>query len=499
MSASDRSAVRQRAEPPSPDTRHWFERHDGPIAAGLVLAVVTVVLTLRTDVVWDDPAILERYAVNLAGGDGWTFNPGQVTQNAVTSPLTVLVLAALLRVSTAVGGPGGVAVVGPATGLLFCVATWCAAFFTYLALRRIDREIAGLAAAILIATSPVLISLRGMESALYLALVALVLWAMAGDRPLLLGTALGLCVLVRPDSVVLAAAVVGWLMLRSRRIPVVTATVLSAVVVGWLVVSKLVTGTFLPSTLDAKIAQAQSGAWPTDFATLTHVMQTSPAPTWTLLMLPLVLGGAWVAVRQEVGLLAPLAAAAAVHLAVYGMLHVAAYPWHMVLEYYLAIVLAGVAVGALWPRLRERRSFLARALVIGYVAWLVVSGFGEIQKMEPNRSEIPLVSDWLARNTSPTAVVAAGEVGSLGLLSDRRMVDYLGLLDSRANDHLRRQDWNWWLAAYQPDYWVTYRTNSWAPLTPVSTLPWFGDVFRPVYETQYMVVYQRVAPVPSTA
>jgi hypothetical protein len=82
---------------------------------GLLLAVIIVPVTLVTSEVYDDPWILYRYAANLADGAGWTFNPGEATANAVTSPLTVLLLAA----ATAVGVS-----IPLASAALFAVAMW---------------------------------------------------------------------------------------------------------------------------------------------------------------------------------------------------------------------------------------------------------------------------------------------------------------------------------------------------------------------------------------
>lgn len=50
--------------------------------------------------------------------------------------------------------------------------------------------------------------------------------------------------------------------------------------------------------------------------------------------------------------------------------------------------------------------------------------------------------------------VAAAEIGAIGYYSRADMVDYFGLLDSRANNSVRRGDFSWWLTQ-KPDYWVT--------------------------------------------
>lgn len=468
------------------------------IAVGLGFAVMALVVTLSTSVVWDDPSILFRYAVNLAEGHGWTFNPGQVTDNAVTSPMSVLVLAAMVRVGISLGLKSDVDTVQAAGAIVFSVATWTASFFTYLTFRRSDREVAGFVAGVFVATSPLLVGVRGMESAGYLAFVAIALWAMLGRQQVVLGLALGFCVLTRPDSIVFAGMLLAWMAWRERRLPYLAGALAAGVLAIWLGVSQLLTGSLVPSTLAAKQAQAQSGLWPTDFDALTHFLSSTSSPVWSYLVLPLVLVGAWFAVRQKVLVLAPLASAAVALAVIYGLLQVAAYPWHMVLQYYLGLLLAGLAVDAfLLPGRAGQRSALINGLVIGYCVALVAVGFSQLPPMSPDRRDVPLVAAWLDEHTPPDATVAAMEVGRLGLLSNRRMVDYLGLLDSHANDHVRRGDWTWWPGAYQPDYWVGYRTLKWDPASKVSTMPGFDAAFKEVYETEYLVIYQRQEIIPA--
>ena len=286
----------------------------------LVFAALVVVTGLTTREVHDDPWILYRYAENLASGDGWTFNPGQATDNAVTSALTVLLLAGGLMIKIPIFA---------ASTALFIVGSWAAASFTFLTLRRAGHAVAGASAGFLLVLAPPLISLRGMETALYLGLLAAAFYVVECRRYMIAGVLLGLAVLARPDAAVVAAAAVGWLILRERAVPWRIGVGAAAVLLPWLAVVVPLTGSVLPSTLEAKAAQAESGYWSGFlYGTFMFPLQKEMA-FWFLLSLPLGAIGVFAAVRWRLTPLIPLVIGTLGLAIAYGVvLNVASYAWY---------------------------------------------------------------------------------------------------------------------------------------------------------------------------
>ena len=84
-------------------------------------------------------------------------------------------------------------------------------------------------------------------------------------------------------------------------------------------------------------------------------------------------------------------------------------------------------------------------------------------------------------------------MGKLGWFSERDMVDYLGLLDHRAIDHVRNDDYLWWAAHYQPDYWVT---DGHFVDEPFLASACFTDHFEAVLKRPQLTVYHRTSTVP---
>ena len=435
---------------------------------------------LVTREVHDDPWILYRYAENLAAGHGWTFNPGQPTENAVTSVLTVLLLAAALAIKIPIF---------VTSTALYIAGTWAAASFTYLTLRNVGHAVGGAAAGFLVVLAPPLISLRGMETALYLGLIAAAFYAVEGRRRLVAGILLGLAIMARPDAAVVAAAVVAWLVVWERAVPWRIGIGSCLVLLPWLAVTVPLTGSVLPSTLAAKVAQADSGYWQGFlYGTFFFPAQKSMA-LWFLLALPLGAIGVVAAVRWRLTPLVPLVLGTLGQAVAYGLvLEVASYAWYVALPVFLLAWLAGCGAERL---VMARSTSTCRVAVgSGLLAAAVVSAT-LTPSMLPIRQEHVAVSEWLATNTAADATVAAAEIGRIGSFSDRTMVDYLGLLDRRAVPHVAQADWDWWVQELRPDYWVADGNAEFTPDAAVKSNPAFNAAYLPVMATEHLTVYQR--------
>jgi hypothetical protein len=516
--------LRQPVDVQMPDTkvRGW--------ALGCALAAVVVLITLTTQELWDDSAILQRYAINLANGSGWSFNPNAQTDNAVSSPLMVLILAAF----HIVGIP-----VTLASTILFASGMWAASFFVYLSLRQMEHEVGGAFAAVLVATSPLLASFRGMESALLLALISLTIYFAQHEWILPLGIAAGLAVLARPDTVIVLTPLLFLMAMRLRRrmAPALIAT--AAIVLAWMIASWGVLGSPLPSTLAAKVAQAESGMWPgfvtgavrashvaivdalvlswlvmiaavalvvrrqtmtvvVLFAVVWFVMPValdSPSvflqPTRSWMLLPLVMLGIIFVLYQKLDLLSAILLGVLGLMAFLTIANVAFYPWYSAVPAFFGLIMAGVGSEGLIRFVGKRSQLITSALVTLYLLLAVLIAWPNSETHSPSadRAEYPMIAEWLKSNTSPEATVAASEFGKLGLLSDREMVDFLGLLDSEAIPYVAKGDWNWWVGAYEPDYIVMGK--GWSETFLPIDQSWFGERYEPVLETPHHMIFAR--------
>lgn len=469
----------------------------------ICLGVISILVAVRQGgPIFDDPYILFRYADNLGTGQGWTFNPEQTSENAVTSTLYVVLLAAM-RIC-------GLNVV-TASAVIFCVTSFLAAAFTGLALERSGRRFGAVLAALLVVSSPVLSSFRGMESSLFLCLLAAALFvAVARATPTVLGLVLGLLVLSRPDGLIIAVvlAFVFFVLDRHRRMKwrgwlrlCGGATI--PIVVGGLIVL-VYSGSLFPSTLAAKTAQLDSGFWRPYLRgswkaiSALHDGGAGVVQFFLIVLVLAVCGGVvTTAVHKSAWQIVLTLLISTVGLvSFYFAVGIPAYAWYYALPTYSLLVFASVGFDS-GIRLLTTQPMVRLASVATLAAILVIAGL-QLSITSPTRDRIDFeeVGAWLRENTQPSSTIAAMEIGKIGWFSQRQMVDYLGLLDSGANGAVARGDFLWWPSHYQPDYWVTRGAFVDRPFFNSRC---FGTSFTPVFRTNALTVYQRIQPIPDPA
>jgi hypothetical protein len=443
--------------------------------------------------VYDDPFILMRYGQHLANGAGWNFNPSSATTNAATSPLYVLLIAA----GTLIGGSPEAW-----SNCIYTGAWGLGGIILARILFHDGRRLGAWLACVLYSISPLLANVRGMETSLYLLLILTAIWAFQRERWLLLGCLLGLMAMARSDAVVLAAALTAWLGLRRSR--TVVLTVLGpfvAITASWTFVLWAMTGSPFPSTLAAKIAQRDSGAGAPNgascwgltangimgtgkIASLGRVFVLGPAG---LGMLVVAVFGTVVTFRRRERALPALTAVAAIVLLEYGVAlrMPSGYLWHY--GPWTLWAIAGAAVGLEEAVRRRHRVAASIAVAIALTGSVFAVDLGP----DGIRSHYLEVAEWIDRDThSPHPTVASREIGVIGYYGRADMIDYLGLLDARAIDSIRRGDFTWWLSN-KPDYWVT--PGIWIDV-PTLALPQFQREYKPAATFGPLTVYRRSAP-----
>ncbi len=463
-------------------------------AAITVLAFTWPILTAlrQKGLVFDDPFILMRYGQHLADGAGWTFNLGSHTDNAVTCPLYVLLIAAgaFLGASPEVWS------------LCIYVAAWgLGAIVLARILFRDGRRVSGWLACGLYSIAPLLANARGMELSVYLLFILASIWALQRERWLVLGIVLGLLTITRSDAVLLAAPLIGWLGFRQPQALPKILTPFTAINVAWLTASWVMSGSVVPSTLAAKIAQRDSGKWGPQSG---YVMglpgiaitgwEQRATGFLAVVCFALVLAAAAatvVSVRRQELVLPILAAAAVINVIEYGVVFRLAigYVWHY--GPWTLWVVTGTALA-----LEEiGRRFHRAALAVG-VAVIAVAFLPAVHLAPDNyRNNYREAAEWINRDShQPHPTVAVNEIGTIGYYSRADIVDYLGLLDSTAIDWVRRDDFTWWLTR-KPDYFVTSPGLALDQFDgQTTTLPQFQREYKPAARFGELVIYRRVTP-----
>jgi hypothetical protein len=422
----------------------------------ILLALVLVAGGLRAAAVLvsapvDDAFITYRYARNIAAGHGFVYNLGERVLGTTTPFFTLLLtpfaglgfplekVAAVLAILASLG----------TMGLLFS--------FVRRATRRAVggrddvAEPAGLLAAALYALFYAQIAScgYGMETQVFELAAMAALAAATAERPRLAALAAGLAALTRPEGFLLAmllgiAALVRWMRERGP-FPWGAVGVFAAVVLPWITFATLYFGSFIPNSALAKASQRSisAGDWGRFFVWRNPVI----ALAWTVSAV----GAAWAWARRSasLGLMAAWAAA-------YAFFFLVARPPFLGNWYFpplagplMGLVAAGVLPAALRCRpvrsgpalvvlptaLRDyfpRPGLALTAFAALWAALLAISVPRALQsaawsKQIAERVYLPMAV-WTRDHTTPDEVAEMSDIGYVGYVSGRTILDAGGLV-----------------------------------------------------------------------
>ncbi|MFN3705429.1 MAG: glycosyltransferase family 87 protein [Thermoflexales bacterium] len=483
---------------------------------------------LLRDLRLDDPFITYRFAMRLASGDGFNYNPNS-TALITTAPLYALFLAVFaalgLDVPAASYGMGVLALVGGA-GLLY-----------HLSVRHHARWL-GFTAGLLFLLSPLLWLTAGFEVLPLIVLALLAWWFVDSQRWWLAGGCAGSAIGLRGDGFVLSAVLIvaalsracnsldgGWrAAFRSAR------ELIAGIVLTYAPLAVFLTAQFgspIPTTLQTKTAQALAGL--TGFYPGTSYLeggallafaywQQTPLFVFALALIVVGLWGvAWRVWRKGFGTpLLPLIAWPLLQWTGYAVLNVAPYVWYYAVPSLALIVLMAYGAEALRRVPRVGTALAVGGLVLGLLP-LVHANFAiahvlrgavpppptELSSKVLPEAKVAIyeqVGRWIAQHTPPTATVGVTELGVLGYYSRRPMVDFLGLTQPERLSAIRRGDFIGGLLQSQPDYLALTALNAIYDANPQQE-DWFRALYTPVatfddprFWGAPMTVWQRTQP-----
>ena len=368
------------------------------------------------------------YARNVAEHLHWGIVRGEAS-NTATSPLNVMVLAILTKLTR-----DGVF----AAGVLYvlCVA------LTFSAIRRLVAATKSGAWAmlwpigitVLVELNPIMLSSAGLESALFVMLLAWLTVVAESRNALWFGILTGALILARPDGI-LFAAILGFSLGLSIKRWVVAGGMATLIVAAWVIPSWLLLGSAVPDTLILKrhqqpwdghyfgtgllvlgrqypLAVITAVAIPAVCAValcVAHIMKPSPEPTPD--------ARSWPA-----GL---LIIAGFTHYGAYTLLRPPPYHW------YYGLSLSAITLGALVLLVRRYQStlslrFVAAALAFLSLAVLLINSFSQFAPITTNwqsRAEAHHMAIAIAEIVGNDTVALQGELGAVAYFCRCQVVD----------------------------------------------------------------------------
>ena len=400
----------------------------------------------------DDGLIYQRYVRNFLEGRGLVYNPGEYF-NALTSPLFSYLNIALSYLT----GDTQIAAMLSST-----VAMGCALVALYAVFQRYEQSSFLIVGAVLMVCLPYFYRTYGMESTLFIALLAACMYFFEQHNCFRLGIACALLLLTRGEGIFMILALSIEHFRRGRAFPALGYFVLPALILGSsYLFNKLYYGNFLPHTAGAKIAHGQSGLWGERlaFASIAYHYAWFFGRESLLVLGILILAVGGFVRLYGTGLNRIIGIFLLAYTAFYLSLNIPNYHWYYAPYYAFGSFYAGAGAALIAQRITRLNSgvwrnsvrLLAVALLLVLVqraGWITHTALAH-SGPPPHYQRIAL---WLRGNTPTDAKIALAEIGTVGFYSERYIIDILGLTNPLNADFIAAGRLDEWLNHYSPDY-----------------------------------------------
>jgi hypothetical protein len=443
------------------------------VLAGVILRLALLVWSRGTMI--DDAYITLRCAENLLAGHGLLYNAGERVL-CVTGPLYGAIVAGLLLLT---GGHGPGYVLGVASIAAF--AGSCVLLARLLS--PIGRTIAILVVTVF-AFLPAFVdnTTSGMETQIFVFGMLLTLWLMSRERIGWVSFVAGLLMLVRPEGVLWALALLAAMYVRGRRVSLRDLAPGLAVLVAWAVLSFAYYGSPIPHTLGCKsglVVPFSSRAmvvraWNT-FLYLSlldagRALRANQLVAWLqagvgFVMLAFFVAGTRRLIRdRSVALAFPLLYVG--YLATYVVARARAdFSWYGIPSGLAWVITVSVGLAQLGPLLARLRSWRwMRGVCLGVLAVALLGasllwwGTDRLRYYRVMRTSYEASAEFVREISEPDATLLVDEVGMIGYTAQRYVWDLDGIV-SREFLELRKSK-GWWCSvgeiaeSLSPDYVV---------------------------------------------
>jgi hypothetical protein len=419
------------------------------------LVTTLVLFTLTQNWSYDDPFITYRYVSNILSGNGFVYNPGEHVLST-TTPLFAILLASLRWIWSDL----------PQLAVFIGSASLAVGGLILFRLASIYKTpIIGWICLLLYPTFPLLISTLSSETPIYLAFILGAILAYDEEKYLGAGLFSGLAVLTRPDGLLVPALIaVHFLFFRfgHRPFPWKAIFLFSLVIFAWFGYSWLYFGSPLPVTLVAKQQQGMMAISQRFLPGLITVINYYSSNWGYRTAAALMAIGSVLILKERRWWLFFIWTV--VYFTAFSILGVSRYYWYYAPLVPGFVILVGTGLSGIWNLrniLRGRFYFFATGAVSILFIFLVFTQFIGLWRFRNFRDDrIPVyteVGQWLSENVASTATVGALEVGAIGYYSQRKMIDFAGLIQpdvakQLTHDTTYEDSAMYAVSQYQPDY-----------------------------------------------
>jgi 4-amino-4-deoxy-L-arabinose transferase-like glycosyltransferase len=420
----------------------------------LVLGCILRVIIITESSLTDDAYITFRYARNLASGYGFVYNIGERVLGT-TTPVYAILLVPFIKLGFS---PDAISItLAVICDLLICV-------LLYLLFQKSLGDCIALLTSLFYATAYVSIAAcgYGMETQLFILFVVASVLFLEYQRYMLMAAVAGLAVVTRPEGALLAVifAVALFIKLRRDDLSLALRTVLLfiAVAAPWYIFAMFYFGSPFPNSMLAKYFQRSITVheWLDFFVMRNHVIVMYWLGTFA---------GLLYGIRIKSRAIILLVAWAVV----YTLFFLIGRPPFLGGWYFPPVMLSIATLAAVgfakiggWVLRGTARAVVVLAvfmvLLIAVILPKNLENTVRWYRKTAGNVYIP-VAEWVAENTKPNDIIHASDIGYLGYISGRRILDAAALVTPqiRIFNAKHREDPNWdvlFVLESMPDYVV---------------------------------------------
>lgn len=487
-----------------------------PVLLTIAAGIYFVIYSLKTNGYFsfpiDDSWIHLTFAKNLYEYGSFSYYKNELTTSGSTSPIYTMLLSLFFFISK------NEFVISYFIGIIFGSA------LVYMIIRLSllnfnNSALLAVLTALLIALQPKLnlINVTGMETSMFIFLIAASLYAYQKKKIVLLGVLLGLTIWCRPDGFVLWTAIALDFLLRktffkkssaedsekdiSYKEIITTFSIAIVFASAYFIFNYLLSGSILPNTYKAKIEYYQQND--RTFFLENDVLNFFSEGELMMIWIPFLIYLLVIArsfIRKEYNrYLVYLLFIVGLILAYYIKLpfsHRFGRYLLPVMPFYILIAVAGLKtfLDFIQTKISTRSSLLPNSVFIIYsltAIYLFASNTIKISKdyafiCKYHNDRHVAAGKWINQNTSESDVIAAHDIGAIAFYGQRKIIDMAGLvtpeLAIHINDRMYSEFMNNYLSKQKVDYIVTLR--NWFEV--VNDKP----VFSPINEFEFLEIFK---------
>jgi hypothetical protein len=432
----------------------------------------------------DDAYITFRYAQNIAEGNGFVYNIGEHIQGTTTPLFTLLLsLARLLGFDI------------PASSVfLSALFLFILGIFAFLLTKEEEGNLVGIFTSTFVILNPWILQCIGNEMALHLCLHMALFYFLCNQKYSIAWIFAALATLNRGDGIIITILLFTVQIIRTKKLPYREISIYSLVLLPWLGFSFFYFGSFFPSTLSAKVAQGESGLFASYSAyTIQYLLiPIKEHPILVLFHLFSVIGLISVIVKKSD--LRFVLIWVILFFIGYEILGVS-----FALRYFIPLTFCnfffipmGIAVFSSFVKEASEKIFKAKyyeyyeAVLISIISTtLLFFSIGmtiDYKTQISSKGRFDIYKDtglWLRDNTISSDTIGLIEIGIIGYYSDRKIIDYCGLITPGTTENMRTRNFSSSFNKFKPDYFV-YNSEFSPWLDDIFDTEWFSNSYKKV-------------------